>query len=104
MSGGMQRAFAAAARTRWDGTLSPEMRRFLELLRDAGGPASPASSHGEQRPRRTCKTLGLAERVLCGDGRTRWRITIVGLRALAQSAPSPTDTRDAQREQREEGR
>jgi hypothetical protein len=97
MGDGLKRAFAATARTRWDGRLSDGMRSFLRALAEHEGPVSaqklsePASPQ-QAHPRRRCLELGLAIRPTCSDGRRRWQITGHGRDALLREAvltPSP---------------
>ncbi len=89
MGDGLKRAFAAAARSRWDGQLSDGMRRFLSALAEHEGPVSaqrlsePASPQ-QAHPRRRCLDLGLAIRPVCSDGRRRWQITDYGRAALVR--------------------
>lgn len=87
MAEGLKRASQAAARTRWDGTLTEGMRRFLVALAQHEGPVSaqrlsePASPQ-QAHPRKRCMDLGLAHRPRCEDGRRRWQITEAGRLAI----------------------
>ena len=88
MGYGMIRASQAAARSRWDGKLSPEMRDFLGTLNATGEPMTrgqtgPVETLERMKARRTCSRLGLAEEARRKlDDKVGWQITDAGRAAL----------------------
>ena len=87
MGSGLTRAAQAAARSRWDGKISSEMREFLEKLDAANdvmtrGQIGPVGPFGG-KARRKCSILGLAEEAIRkSDEKVGWRITDAGRIAL----------------------
>lgn len=87
MAQGLKRASQAAARTRWDGTLSPEMKRFLQALEpftepQLRGKVGGAVTRVDDRARQKCKHLGLVGFDQRSDGKWGWQITEAGRHAL----------------------
>lgn len=93
MGDGLKRAFAAAARTRADPSLTPEMRRFLEKLAPYTAPQTRGSigcvaTRAQDRARQACKRFGYAEYARREDGKEGWQILPLG-RKMLEASPSP---------------
>ncbi|MCJ2087658.1 hypothetical protein MKK88_16950 [Methylobacterium sp. E-005] len=91
MGDGLKRAFAATARTRWDGKLTPEMLKFLKALAPYTVPQTRGNvgcviNRADDRARQKCKQLGLVGYDQREDGKWGWQITPHGRAALEQSA------------------
>jgi hypothetical protein len=91
MGDGLKRAFAAAARTRADASLTPEMRRFLEALPSDGRAISAKRLHlvctdAQSTARQRCRRFGYADYRVWEDGARGWLILPLGRQMLA--APS----------------
>lgn len=87
MAEGLKRASQAAARTRWDGALSPEMTRFLKALApftepQLRGKVGCVITRADDRARQKCKRLGLVGFDQRGDGKWGWQITEAGRLAI----------------------
>lgn len=96
MGDGLRRAFGAAARTRADASLTPEMERFLRALPADGRIVTPAevpiSANREQdRARQRCKKFAYAWMEVREDGKRGWQITEAGRKALALPASAGRD-------------
>jgi len=95
MGDGLKRAAAAAARTRADASLTPEMRAFLDLLAPHSKPMTRkalgcVTSEAEERARGACRRLGYAKfHRLTPFDPVGWSITAAGRRA--RNAPTPSD-------------
>lgn len=92
MGDGLKRAFAATARTRWNGELTPEMRKFLNALPITGrivpsGRLRVLCTNDQDKARQKCRKLGLALYGYGPDG-AGWGITDHGRAALAAADPA----------------
>ncbi len=93
MGDGLKRAFAAAARTRADASLTPEMRRFLERLvpftePQFRGAVGAIESIADKAARTKCVKFGYAEQAQREDGRWGWQILPLGRKMLAAQDPA----------------
>lgn len=94
MGDGLKRASAAAARTRADASLTPEMRAFLKRLAPFTAPQTRGSigcvvTRADDRARQACKRFGYADYAEREDGKWGWQITPLGRQMLAVAALSP---------------
>lgn len=91
MGFGLTYAAQDAARTRWDGALTPEMHAFLTKLASSDQPMTrgqigPVTAAG-RTARSKCSKLGLArEARRASDGKVGWQITDHGRGALARKS------------------
>jgi hypothetical protein len=92
MGSGLTRAAQAAARTRWDGRLTPEMRAFLAKLATSDEPMTRGQigcvvTRADASARSKCSKLGLAQEARRkSDDKVGWQITGHGRDALARDA------------------
>lgn len=98
MGDGLKRAFAAAARTRADASLTPEMAQFLRSLPADGAILTVHQVPGVvtrtvDRARQKCRRFGYAWMAVREDGKKGWQLTEAGRKALALPASAGRDAR-----------